>query len=52
LSGRAYLVQILLPKESGTGQLIAQDWFDGFLEKLTNEFGGVTSPGTGSLAQR
>jgi hypothetical protein len=47
----SHLVQILLPKEAGTGQPIAQDWFDGFLEELTNEFGGVTSflraPGQG-----
>jgi hypothetical protein len=51
MSCRAYLVQILLPKEAGTGQPIAQYWFDGFLEELTNEFGGVTSflraPGQG-----
>ena len=52
MSGRPnYLVQILLPKETGTGQPVAKDWFDGFLKELTDEFGGVTSflraPGQG-----
>jgi hypothetical protein len=26
------LVQILLPKETGSGQPIGKDWFDGFLK--------------------
>jgi len=47
----SHLVQILLPKEAGTGQPIAKYWFDGFLKELTDEFGGVTSflraPGQG-----
>ena len=46
-----HLVQILLPKEAGTGQPIAQKWFDSFLDEPTNQFGGVTSylraPGQG-----
>ena len=46
-----HLVQILLPKEAGSGQPIAEDWFDSFLKELTDEFGGVTSflraPGQG-----
>ena len=51
----SHLVQILLPKEAGTGQPIAQNWFDAFLDELAKEFGGVTSylrARTGSLAQR
>jgi hypothetical protein len=50
-AGPSHLVQILLPKETGNGQAIGRDWFDGFLKELTNEFGGVTSflraPGQG-----
>jgi hypothetical protein len=46
-----HLVQILLPKETGTGQPIAKNWFENFLKELTDEFGGVTSfllaPGKG-----
>jgi hypothetical protein len=45
------LVQILLPKETGCGQPISKEWFDGFLKKLTEKFGGATSfvrsPGQG-----
>ena len=37
------LVQILLPKETGCGQPISKEWFDGFLKKLTEKFGGATS---------
>jgi hypothetical protein len=39
----SHLVQILLPKEAGTGQPIAKDWFDDFLKELSDQFGGVTS---------
>ncbi|MET4716294.1 hypothetical protein ABIF63_000397 [Bradyrhizobium japonicum] len=43
----SYLVQILLPKETGKGEKIPKDWFDG----LTDKFGGATSfiraPGEG-----
>ena len=47
----SHLVQILLPKETGSGQPIGKDWFDGFLKELTEKFGGATSflraPGRG-----
>ena len=47
----SHLVQILLPKETGIGQPIGKDWFDGFLNELTEKFGGATSflraPGQG-----
>ena len=42
-SGPSHLVQILLPKQTGNGQPIRKDWFDGFLEELTEKFGGATS---------
>jgi hypothetical protein len=48
---KSYLVQILLPKESGDGEPVSQRWFEGFLEELTGKFGGATSfvraPGQG-----
>ncbi len=44
MSGESsHLVQILLPKAIGNGQPISKDWFDGFLQELTEKFGGVTS---------
>lgn len=47
----SHLVQILLPKETGKGEPIGEDWFDRFLKELTDEFGGATSflraPGQG-----
>ena len=50
-AGASHLVQILLPKETGKGQPIDKEWFDGFLKELTHKFGGATSflraPGTG-----
>jgi hypothetical protein len=50
-SSPSYLVQILLPKETGGGQPIAQGWFEGLLQELTDKFGGATSfvraPGQG-----
>jgi len=50
-AGASHLVQILLPKETGKGQPIDKEWFDGFLKELTEKFGGATSflraPGTG-----
>ena len=50
-SGPSHLVQILLPKETGNGQPVGKEWFDGFLEELTDKFGGATSflraPGQG-----
>ena len=42
-SGPSHLVQILLPNETGNGQPISKDWFDGFVEELTQKFGGATS---------
>ena len=49
--GPSYLVEILLPRETGHGQPIGEDWFDGFLKDLTENFGGATSflraPGRG-----
>lgn len=49
-SNSSYLVQIL-PKQSGNGQCIGKEWFDGFLQELTDKFGGATSflrsPGQG-----
>jgi hypothetical protein len=47
----SYLVQILLPKQSGNGDPVSQEWFEKFLQELTDEFGGATSfvrsPGQG-----
>ena len=44
-------MQILLPKETGSGQPISQKWFEGLLKELTEKFGGATSfvraPGQG-----
>ncbi|MHC2295472.1 hypothetical protein [Bradyrhizobium barranii] len=37
----SYLVQILLPKETGKGEKIPKDWFDG----LTDKFGASTDQG-------
>ena len=51
MSPRSYLVQILLPKETGDGQPISQQWFEALLKELTEKFGGATSfvraPGQG-----
>ena len=48
---RSYVVQILVPKETGKGERVSKDWFDGFLKELTAKFGGATSfvrsPGQG-----
>ncbi len=48
---RSYLVQILVPKETGKGQPVSKEWFDQFLQELTDKFGGATSfirsPGQG-----
>ena len=49
--GAAYLIQILLPKETRSGEPVSREWFEGFLKELTKTFGGVTSyvrsPGQG-----
>jgi hypothetical protein len=42
-SRAAFLVQILLPKETGSGEPIRQQWFNGLLKELTETFGGATS---------
>jgi hypothetical protein len=46
-----YLVQILLPKTTGKGEAVSQEWFEAFLKELTVRFGGATSfvraPGQG-----
>ena len=48
---RCYIVQILVPKETGKGEPISKEWFDEFLQELTDKFGGATSfvraPGQG-----
>ena len=55
-AGPRYLVQILLPKETGNGQPICKEWFDAFLKELTEKFGGATSflraPGQGLWRER
>jgi hypothetical protein len=47
----SYLVQILVPKETGKGETVSKEWFDEFLQELTDKFGGATSfvraPGQG-----
>jgi hypothetical protein len=51
MSSPSYLVQILLPQETGSDEPIAQEWFEGLLKELTGTFGGATSfiraPGQG-----
>jgi hypothetical protein len=39
----SHLVQILLPKEIGSGEPISQKFFEDLLKELTREFGVVTS---------
>lgn len=50
----SYLVQILVPKETGKGEPVSKEWFNKFLKELTDEFGGATSfiraPGEGLCA--
>jgi hypothetical protein len=47
----AYLVQLLLPRKTGKGEPVTQQWFDNFLKELTASSGGATSflraPGQG-----
>ena len=47
----AFLIEILVPKATGKGQPIPQEWFEAFLKELTQTFGGATSfvraPGQG-----
>ena len=46
-----FLVQILVPKETGRGEKVSKEWFDRLLKELTDKFGGATSflraPGEG-----
>jgi hypothetical protein len=48
---RSYLVQILVPKDTGKGEPVPKDWFDDLLWELNDKFGGTTSfvrsPGQG-----
>jgi len=47
----SYLVQILVPKETGKGEAVSKEWFDNLLQELTDKFVGATSfvraPGQG-----
>jgi len=50
-TGASYLVELLLPRQSGDGVPVSVDWFEQLLAELTGKFGGVTSfvraPGKG-----
>ena len=52
----SYLVEILLPKDTGNGDPVSQKWFEDFLKELTDKFGGATSfvrsPGHGLWRDR
>jgi len=47
----SYLVELLLPRQSGNGEPVDMNWFEKLLAELTAKFGGVTSfvraPGKG-----
>jgi hypothetical protein len=43
MSPASYLVQILLPTRTGTGQPVTQARFEELLHELTDIFGGATS---------
>jgi hypothetical protein len=49
--GPSYLVELLLPRQTGNGEPVAMDGFEQLLAELTAKFGGVTSfvraPGKG-----
>jgi hypothetical protein len=51
MSAPAFLVELLLPMETGQGQPIGAEWFESLLKELTEKFGGATSfvraPGRG-----
>lgn len=49
-SGARHLVEILVPKSTGTGQSVGKDWFEALLKELTDKFGGVTSLGRPEMA--
>ncbi|WP_271617563.1 hypothetical protein ACNJX9_13250 [Bradyrhizobium sp. DASA03076] len=40
---RSYLIQILVPKQTGEGHPVSKEWFEAFLQELTDKFGGATS---------
>jgi hypothetical protein len=39
----SFLIEILLPKETGESELVSQEWFETFLKELTDRFGGAAS---------
>lgn len=39
----SYVVQILVPTQTGKGAPVSKEWFDKFLQELTDKFGGATS---------
>src|ERR1044072_6537114 len=39
----SYLIQIIMPKETGQGERVSKEWFESFLKELTDKFGGATS---------
>ena len=47
----SYIVELLLPRQTGRGDTEAMDWFERLLAELIENFGGVTSfaraPGKG-----
>jgi hypothetical protein len=51
MSAPSYLVEILLPKETGSSRPVPRQWFEALLKELTDKFGGATSflraPGKG-----
>ena len=51
MSSPSYLIEIMLPKQTGQGKPIEQSWFEALLKELTEKFGGATSfvraPGQG-----
>ena len=56
MSPPSWLVQVLLPKETASGQPISQKWFEALLKELTEKFGGATSfiraPRPGPVGER
>lgn len=50
-TGVSYIVELLLPRQTGKGEPVTMDWFEHLLTELTEKFGGVTSfvraPGKG-----
>lgn len=51
MSAPAFLVELLLPMETGQGKPIEHGWFEALLKELMEKFGGATSfvrsPGQG-----